>query len=395
MLTFAYISLALLLSNTDVAVHWSFDSIDNGTAHESANNLHAQVHGAQHQQGALHGGLYFDGIDDYADVTAINGVQKILGSLDEGTISAWFRFDHIPSYAEILDIFYFGDADDFSDYGTTADGYTLEVGHFSSQSRLYWTCIEVDENLHSDVPLCWSTHEQLAKDRWYHIVSATDSTGTRVYLDNIEIYDGSNLVWNFGDAYKRRFLADITRQEVLWFGKGPWNHEHQFYHGMIDEITIWRTALTPEQVQAEYERVANVGSFVIADNIENEFATLQPIVQFNGLLENIVKFKWQVNGAAWSSQVNESLLSEWSLQLQIPETPGRHEIKILGQNASGKNFIDSRFVIRPDLNEDGVVNIHDLLLMIGAWGDCDCIEDFTGDGRVSIADILILIGAWG
>jgi len=46
------------------------------------------------------------------------------------------------------------------------------------------------------------------------------------------------------------------------------------------------------------------------------------------------------------------------------------------------------------MNADGSVNIHDLLMLITAWGDCECHEDLTGDGKVNVADILLLINAW-
>jgi hypothetical protein len=47
-----------------------------------------------------------------------------------------------------------------------------------------------------------------------------------------------------------------------------------------------------------------------------------------------------------------------------------------------------------DLNGDGVVNIHDLLLLIGNWGGSG-VGDLNGDGIVNIQDILILIANWG
>ena len=48
-----------------------------------------------------------------------------------------------------------------------------------------------------------------------------------------------------------------------------------------------------------------------------------------------------------------------------------------------------------DFNEDGVVDVNDLLLLIAAWGSCDaCPEDLNGDGVVDVSDLLMLIAAW-
>lgn len=52
-----------------------------------------------------------------------------------------------------------------------------------------------------------------------------------------------------------------------------------------------------------------------------------------------------------------------------------------------------------DINCDDVVNVSDLLLLFGAWGDCphdgSCPADLNGDGVVNVSDLLILFANWG
>jgi hypothetical protein len=49
-----------------------------------------------------------------------------------------------------------------------------------------------------------------------------------------------------------------------------------------------------------------------------------------------------------------------------------------------------------DLNDDGAVDVFDLLELLGAWGKCDgCAADLDGNGAVDVFDLLILLGAWG
>lgn len=48
-----------------------------------------------------------------------------------------------------------------------------------------------------------------------------------------------------------------------------------------------------------------------------------------------------------------------------------------------------------DINNDGVVNISDLLAIIGAWGSDDPVADLDGNGVVAVGDLLIAIGNWG
>jgi hypothetical protein len=48
-----------------------------------------------------------------------------------------------------------------------------------------------------------------------------------------------------------------------------------------------------------------------------------------------------------------------------------------------------------DVNDDGVVNITDLLAVIAAWGALGGPADVNFDGVVNIKDLLDVIAAWG
>ncbi len=48
-----------------------------------------------------------------------------------------------------------------------------------------------------------------------------------------------------------------------------------------------------------------------------------------------------------------------------------------------------------DTNGDGLVNVNDVLALIGAWGSSDASADVNGDGVVNVSDLLLLIEAWG
>jgi len=49
-----------------------------------------------------------------------------------------------------------------------------------------------------------------------------------------------------------------------------------------------------------------------------------------------------------------------------------------------------------DLTGDGMVDVLDLLAVLGAWGPCPgCAEDITGDDVVDVLDLLQVLSAWG
>ncbi len=65
----------------------------------------------------------------------------------------------------------------------------------------------------------------------------------------------------------------------------------------------------------------------------------------------------------------------------------------------GTDFsIERLLAARPDpgdANADGVVNLTDLMAVLGGWGDCPgCLEDFDDDGVIGIIDFLIVLGHW-
>jgi len=47
-----------------------------------------------------------------------------------------------------------------------------------------------------------------------------------------------------------------------------------------------------------------------------------------------------------------------------------------------------------DINADGIVNVNDLLIVIGNW-DSSGIGDINADGIVDVSDLLIVVGNWG
>ncbi len=70
----------------------------------------------------------------------------------------------------------------------------------------------------------------------------------------------------------------------------------------------------------------------------------------------------------------------------------------------GNEFLDEcPSPIPGDLNGDGSVGVPDLLLLLGAWGECDdctpgesmCFGDLDGDCTVGVADLLALLANWG
>ncbi len=48
-----------------------------------------------------------------------------------------------------------------------------------------------------------------------------------------------------------------------------------------------------------------------------------------------------------------------------------------------------------DANQDGEVNVSDLLIVVDQWGNSSGTGDVNGDGIVNVADLLAIVDAWG
>lgn len=48
-----------------------------------------------------------------------------------------------------------------------------------------------------------------------------------------------------------------------------------------------------------------------------------------------------------------------------------------------------------DINNDNIINVLDIVQLLGAWGPCSgCVEDFNGDGVVNVNDLRIILSLW-
>jgi hypothetical protein len=87
----------------------------------------------------------------------------------------------------------------------------------------------------------------------------------------------------------------------------------------------------------------------------------------------------------------------------VDDFPARHhghQIGLIVAQRAFEYFDGSSEPMTPgDLNGDGVVNVSDLLILLGAWGPCPegsgCAADLNSDGVVNVSDLLILLSNWG
>jgi hypothetical protein len=80
-------------------------------------------------------------------------------------------------------------------------------------------------------------------DQWHHVAFTVDATGGRIYVDGVL---RTNTAW---------FGTPMTNQlaHPIYFGHGAFSGAQ--YVGLLDEVTLWNTALTQAQIQTNKNRM--------------------------------------------------------------------------------------------------------------------------------------------
>jgi len=252
MLGVGILSTVLLLNGQDGLVgYWSFDQLDaDSILDHSVRENHGLAYGASLQRGVKGNALYFDGMDDYAEIQGEElSVPESVKGLREGAISLWFRVDSIPRGHGIAPLFYYGGEEQCDFFDAANQGLVLEVGHspvHKKSERIYFT---IFANGCTYPSFCFNSNQSIIKERWYHLVVIVGEDYNTGYLDGEEM---TNRWYNFGGPDDSQFFDNALRHERLWLGKGHWDRTTQYLKGAIDELKIFYRPLSDEMVQALY-----------------------------------------------------------------------------------------------------------------------------------------------
>jgi hypothetical protein len=166
--------------------------------------------------------LQFDGIDDFARTAA---VTKALPSGNMPyTYELWMKVNQ------------------FKDYGSGYQGFILSRG---SEGWFQGSHIVL---LNGHIGLThWGSDRDTGivvdTGKWYHIATTYDGTNERLYVDGVLRWTAALSGLNVG-------------QTMLTLGKHA-NYDNYYFDGCIDEVRIWNTVRTDDQIAANYNKQVN------------------------------------------------------------------------------------------------------------------------------------------
>ncbi|MCP3905645.1 MAG: hypothetical protein GY715_18620 [Planctomycetes bacterium] len=105
---------------------------------------------------------------------------------------------------------------------------------------------------------------------------------------------------------------------------------------------------------------------------------------------NVVRVTAAANQAGFAPGFEYRLSTTAQLRCDVPGTP---PVQWAWSHSFGVDVADS---CPADFNDDGIINMGDVIVLIGYWGPSPGSPgDLDGDGHVGFRDLLRVIGAWG
>lgn len=250
------LSTASLFSQSGLVAYYDFDDLENNKFTDASQySNHGTSYGAKLIPGIKNNALSFDGIDDYTRIPGDGQAPpEIFSGLGEGSISVWFKVDHIPTEYGIAPIFYYGSEEKCDFFDAANQGLIIEIGHSPihyGSERIYFTIWKNGCTLPS---FCYDSKYAVPVGEWQHYVAVVGENYNTGYLNGKEMTDRR---YNFGNSNYSQFFEDAVVHEKLWLGKGHWDRTNQYFDGAIDELRIYDRALSASEIMNLYSDTVN------------------------------------------------------------------------------------------------------------------------------------------
>lgn len=213
------------IAEPNLVAHWKCDEGGGSAAHDSAGNNDATIHEVDRVGGFLGDALEFDGAAAHARVADSNSLD-----IAKATFSAWLHIDRFgPETAHLLAK---------SEDSDVENSYRIWL---DAAGLLH---LEVEDIAHVKVETV--SDQPVGLGQWLFITATYDRGDSRLYLDGSEVAThatGLSVETLYQGAGR---LAIGARYST---GQGGYT---SFFDGVMDDIRIYNTALSPSQIEQLY-----------------------------------------------------------------------------------------------------------------------------------------------
>ena len=283
--------------------YWGFDEQFGTTCVDASGNSYdaaperGGVRELQRVQGIFGGALRFSGMHKLC----VAGKPDFSG-LKELSLCAWTMPAGMDKYTEIF---------------RKEDGSNRVLFSFQLDGTILSLGLNINGYVECDAPI---KPEQVMDGAWHHCAATFDGQTMRVYLDGVAI--GAL-------ARPGAITAGGSAPGCLGSANGG-----ECFQGLMDDLRIYRTALTPEEVQLLHQNgrqaLARLSACVPAD--EPSIAELRPLAH------------WTFNERGWTKAIHEAS-GNAALRLEaeriLPRTRGVHgaAVELSGTHSLGVKFL--------------------------------------------------------
>jgi Concanavalin A-like lectin/glucanases superfamily/Putative metal-binding motif len=201
----------------DVVAHWPFEETSGTTATDSSGNSYdGAIYGPVSVAGMIGNAFRYDGVDDTVTVPNSSGLD-LSGEL---TLMAWIYQEGSPTEGRIL----------CKRHDVWGDGYAI-----AASNNKFWVHLMDNDS--------FSSSSNLPLNEWVHAAATFNSN-----LGLARMYINGTL-----DSEHYTTQSVVSSNVDLQIGRQG-NDAVSFFEGRIDEPKIYRCALWPGQIEAEYNK---------------------------------------------------------------------------------------------------------------------------------------------
>ena len=230
--------------------------------------------------------------------------------------------------------------------------------------------------------------------------------GQELVVDNVTSTEGEPCQYGYEDLltgdtynYPDTFVTDgiLCRQLGFQWGSSTW-----FFNGTTTVDNRAYACASGNELWLNNSMIAHdfAGSIGSMENVSIQFGEYggNINIDINGDFRNVANF------------IDLDGLTIGGVTVHVPygghgndcgklELTGRVDVLAIGGQECWIDCLEGDVTSTPngDTNNDGSVNVQDLLELLNQWGQCSgsCSADFNGDQMVDVTDLLTMLANWG
>ena len=328
-----------------------------------------------------------------------NGTRGAVYIFKEQEDGSWDQLYKLMPGDEGVNDGYFGSSIDVLGesllVGTSAS-YQEEIGPgslylFERVSNTEW--VQVNRFVASDgINSDWFGTPVSLESKWYRGRCAVGAKYDDTYIGSVYVYERGGRIPPYRDDFDSwKYAYDLATEKNSQAANIILQEMHnRFYFNTEDLVAHYTSSVVVEFSDPSAISYGESQFDFIDSELTND--SNKGIITYN---PNGFNYGGRRNDSInLSVNVNDPIRVMNTSSQMLPISQGALSVSGIKKESITERGIEPK--CPADINNDGVVDVFDLLEVIGQWGPCDgCTADINNDGVVDVSDLLELLGSLG